>query len=173
MKKFLKFVALIISSVLLTSCSLKTSLSSNTGTENPADYNYNPKSELKQKMFEILSCFDERNSNKLKKMFSKSKCDNADLDNQIKDAFNFYEGVSKDHEPFYCAESNTCFNKDHYESRSFRCELEKIKTDKNRCYNIVAYYVLVDEKNKDMVGFSSIILEECQESESDNYYKIG
>ena len=92
---------------------------------------------------EIVRCFDEKDIDGLKSLFCQNTQDNYNLDEEIQDAFDLYEGKS---ESFNVnLQGGWAGGKDNGEwtDKHFTPQIENIKTDKKETYSIgyLVYYV--------------------------------
>ena len=133
------------------------------------DYNY----EGQDKAIEIMKAFDEKNFNGLKSLFCAETLAIPDIDNKIKSAIDFYEGVANDgwYKPIFGQES--------YDgNRDWQCSVSdeatisngeptsifisvlitNIKTDVGKRYEINACFFLINTDNETQEGISQIII---------------
>ena len=109
---------------------------------------------------EILRCFDEKDSEQLKKLFNKNLMGNSSLNSQIKEAFAIYEGKSSGYEKL---DNKGVFssNADNgiYIERSVGESIEGIKVGDNK-FTIMFIRCSLDAKDSNNVGLVRVYLED-------------
>ena len=109
---------------------------------------------------EILRCFDEKDSEQLKKLFNKNLMGNSSLNLQIKEAFAIYEGKSSGYEKL---DNKGVFssNADNgiYIERSVGESIEGIKVDDNK-FTIMFIRCSLDAKDSNNVGLVRVYLKD-------------
>lgn len=124
-------------------------------------------------MMTVLKCFDEKDTETLKGLFSESVASEYDLDKQIEEAMNCYEGKSTSHDDVRSGISEAHFNKDHYEYKSIRTVMDNITTDNDKAYMIEFIYVLVDEKDETQIGLDKLFLRDPNKPDKDEICSVG
>lgn len=115
-------------------------------------------------MLAVLKCFDERDKETLKSMFSEEAQLSYNLDEEIDIAMDFYEGKSVSHDKVQNEIGNSRSKKDEnnmpmgYAYKSIITQIRNIITDNNKNYMIEMIYTLVDEEDEKSIGISSIII---------------
>ena len=109
---------------------------------------------------EILRCFDEKDSEQLKKLFNKNLMGNSSLNSQIKEAFAIYEGKSSGYEKL---DNKGVFssNADNgiYIERSVGESIEGITVGDNK-FTIMFIRCSLDAKDSNNVGLVRVYLED-------------
>lgn len=149
MKKLLTIILLLIMTLTFSGCFF-------------SDYNGPSAIETAKK---VLECFDNDDVEGLKSLFCEDVLTNVDdLDEQIKEIFNLYEGK--------CIERGTINNPSekstrdgeivYYDTNPF---IHDIKTDENEGYYSIKIYIdLVNKKHPERVGIAAITLYEHDET---------
>lgn len=108
---------------------------------------------------EILECFDNRDVETLKNMFSPYKQSEYDLEQQIEATFGHYEGISTSYEGFFDygelsehIQDGVCIEK------VIGAEMENIKTDKDRIYFISFGKCVVCDEMPEKLGVTQVVL---------------
>ncbi len=109
---------------------------------------------------EILRCFDEKDSEQLKKLFNKNLMGNSSLNSQIKEAFAIYEGKSSGYEKL---DNKGVFssNADNgiYIERSVGESIEGITVGDNK-FTIMFIRCSLDAKDSNNVGLVRVYLKD-------------
>ena len=109
---------------------------------------------------EILRCFDEKDSEQLKKLFNKNLMGNSSLNSQIREAFAIYEGKSSGYEKL---DNKGVFssNADNgiYKERSVGESIEGIKVGDNK-FTIMFIRCSLDAKDSNNVGLVRVYLKD-------------
>ena len=115
---------------------------------------------------EIICCFDEKDIDGLKSMFSLNSQNNFDLDIEIENAFNKYDGKSIS---YTLSNISWAGGKDNgkWIDRHFNPKIKNICTDKGMSYNIGFYLYEYDTSR---IGIGAISL---QDSEGNEIAGIG
>lgn len=93
---FIKKIRIIF---LLSLCSfIFCSCSSSLQEYDPSDLSDDDYPFAEETMMTVLKCFDEKDTETLKSLFSESVVSAYDLDKQIEEAMNYYEGRSTSHD---------------------------------------------------------------------------
>lgn len=120
---------------------------------------YNTKKISEDKSKKILNYLQDEDSEGLKKMFCQKVKNTEDLDSQIEDAFDFFDGKVISHDNILSNESQTV-KKGEVTYLYISPRIENIKTDSTKTYNIYVCYYVVNINNKDLEGLSKIIIED-------------
>ena len=126
----------------------------------------------KSTMAAVLKCLDEDDCDSLKALFSEAVISEYDIDKQIDEAMEFYEGVSVSHDTVHNEIQSSHFRVDYYSYKSIRTTMDNVVTDQGGKYDIEVIYVLVDEEDASQIGISQLFIwnsdnpEEC-------YYLLG
>lgn len=154
MKKL--FVILFVA--LLTIC-----LFAGCGTDNDTKY-------IKDQTAEIVRCFDEKDIDGLKALFCKNTQDNYNLDKEIKNAFDLYEGTSES----FRINLQGCwaggYSDGILDDKHFTPQIEEITTDENKIYSIGYLLYTVYESDHGRVGIVALAL---RNGEGEEIAKIG
>lgn len=104
----------------------------------------------------VLECFDNDDITGLKELFcSASVARNDDIEEQIKDAFEFYEGKSVTHGSITAPEERSIRNGKVVKINSNPFILD-IETDEEKKYDIKIYAYTINDEHPDFVGISKI-----------------
>lgn len=117
---------------------------------------------------EILQCFDTKDAESLKKMFSPEIIATHDLDTEITGAMAFYDGTSVSYEIINGGSGKSIREGNITEFR-MSYAIEKICTDKNKSYIISPSVYVVNETNPQYVGIMYIVIID----NSGNEFEIG
>ena len=157
MKRVICVIVLICLSFTLFGCSKST------------DNKPNSKKELAK---EIVDCFNNDNSERLKNIFcDKITSTHNKLDEEILSAFNFIDGNITDYDVKLSSEGNEV-NEGITTKNEFSLRIENVVTDKNEEYLIIFAYRSVDTENVDNIGMSNMIIYKCENGETDFDSKI-
>ena len=109
---------------------------------------------------EILRCFDEKDSEQLKKLFNKNLMGNSSLNSQIKEAFAIYEGKSSGYEKLD-NKGGFSSNADNgiYIERSVGESIEGITVGNNK-FTIMFIRCSLDAKDSNNVGLVRVYLKD-------------
>lgn len=115
-------------------------------------------------MLAVLKCFDERDKETLKSMFSEKAKSSYNLDKEIDIAMDFYEGKSVSRDRVHNDIGNSYSKKDEnnmpicHMYKSIRTTIRSIITDSNKEYMIEMIYILVNEEDEKSIGISGITI---------------
>lgn len=148
---------------LLTAAML--SLSGCDVTESSGSY-YNPKYSRQsqdrvyneEKLKEILECFDNKDADRLKAMFSKSIQQEYDLDSQIEKAFEIYGEESVSYGSFFDWGASRATEYGEYVRKNVAAEMESIKTTERDIFNIYFSQNIVNDENPNELGVKRVTL---------------
>lgn len=105
---------------------------------------------------DVLKCFDNDDVSGLKELFcSATVARNEDIEEQIKDAFDFYEGKSTTYGSITAPEERSIRNGRVVKINSNPFILD-IETDEGKKYDIKIYAYTINEEHPDFVGISEI-----------------
>ena len=127
-----------------------------TGCEKP-DY-INTTEYNKEKTIEILRCFDEEDAEGLKKLFCNKIKDTEELNQQILDAFVFFEGKTISYTQKYSSSESESLEAGKTVKLRVYPDIQNIKTDKGKSYRIDYYSLIIYEKDNNLVGISKILI---------------
>lgn len=161
MKKFSNCILAIFVAILMSSCK--------TNTETNFSESYDPHStdtqtyhieidNTKEILKTIISCFDNKDKERLKTLFAASITNEYDLDSQIDRAFAIYEGVSVSYEIDGGSQKSKHIVNGQYVYLRYNGQINYIKLDNDNYYNISIIRCVVDDENPDNVGLNRITL---------------
>lgn len=105
--------------------------------------------------YEIVRCFDERDTTSLKDLFSLNICDEYDLDSQIEYAFSLYKGIS---ESYYVTQKSWAggYKDGIFYDKHFTPVIKEIVTDEGETYSInyLTYYIYEEDKGE--IGITAL-----------------
>jgi len=107
---------------------------------------------------EILECFDNKDSERLKAMFSKSVQQEYDLDSQIEKAFEIYGGESVTYESVFDWGASGATEYGEYVRKKVAAELRGIRTTNGDVYTIYFRKYIVYDEDPDELGVLSVYL---------------
>jgi len=150
MKKIL-YPLLIVVLMSFTSCSKKDAY-------NPKELGSNDYPFALETMQKIVTAFDEEDSEALVEMFSDRARENYDIEGQIEEALEYYNGKSiSSVDKLTCCDRTSAHIKDgSYKYKTINFVLLNMETDAGEEYSIDVYYVLVDEEEPSRIGLSQI-----------------
>lgn len=113
---------------------------------------------LKVTADEVIRCFDEDDMSALKLLFSKYTLNEAlDIEKQIENAFNCYEGKSKSYSFHYLGFDGGIINGE-WEDKHSTVRIKNIKTTSGKSYIISYVEYLVYHDDEEMVGIIGMSL---------------
>ena len=144
MKKLLTIILLLIMTLTFSGCFF-------------SDYNGPSAIETAKK---VLECFDNDDVEGLKSLFCEDVLTNVDdLDEQIKEIFNLYEGKSVERGTIRGGSSEKSYREGELVFYDIGPSIDDIKTDKSdKYYSIQLCMHLVNKKHPERVGIGAIIL---------------
>ncbi len=120
----------------------------------------NPQYEAEQNekiMMDIIRCLEEEDVDTIKGMFSSNIINSVNIDTQIQEALEFYNGIMVTYEEF---DHGSLWQSDSYEGRyvykATQSRLLNISTDEGKVYILEIINVVVDDENPDNLGLRSI-----------------
>lgn len=102
---------------------------------------------------EILRCFNEDDIEGLKSMFCKEVSNTYNLDEEIAEAMNFFDGKAISHDKVRVAGGDS-IREGRVVDRHIDYSIFNIKTNSNKNYRIVTHSYLVYDKNSDCIGIT-------------------
>ena len=104
---------------------------------------------------EIIRCFDEKDAESLKELFSSDIQDEYDLDFQIESAFNLYNGKSQS---YYVTEKNWdgVIKDGIFYDKHFTPKIKDIVTDEGMTYSIYYLTYYIYEGDEDRIGITAL-----------------
>ncbi len=170
LKKICSVLICFLCGLFFFSCDITNS--NNISEYSPIDWDANDMPFAKSTITTVLKCLNENDHASLKNLFSEAVTLQYDIDKQIEEAMDFYEGVSTYHNKIENEIFSTQFRVDHYSYKSIRTTMDNVITDNGSKYDIEMIYVLVDEEDDAQIGISQLFIwnsdnpEEC-------YYLLG
>lgn len=132
----------------------------------PRDINSNDRPFAVKTMQEIITAFDEEDSEALYEMFSDAAKENSDIKSQIEEAMQYYEGksvtVCDDVSRFLIGSSGIKDNAYYFKSIRFR--LYEWETDADETYSFDVIYVLVDDEDPSQIGLAKIYFKDPEDN---------
>jgi hypothetical protein len=161
MKKHLGVFILLIT-LFLTGCSLGTeSLDFDFGTDYShhlvTDYSYNLSAE-------IIRCFNEKDSEGLKSLFCTNTQNYYNMDSEILNTFNCYNGVSESYSVKYASRAGDAYKDGKMYDEHFRPKITNIVTDTGNIYSIEFTAYSVHDYDPGWVGIGVIVLYDSEEN---------
>ena len=141
MKKKLVFITVILISIVFSGCVTKKDPSS-----------------IKVQSEEILRCFDEKDAEGLKSMFCQNSIDYYDIDSEIQNAFDLYEGESVSYKIYSNGGWSGGYDNGICVDKHSTPEIGNIKTNCGKKYTIGYCTYEVYEKDEGKVGICVIAL---------------
>lgn len=172
-KKIFTLLIFSLCSFVLCSCSMSSIINDSSSEYDPNDLFADDYPFAEETMMTVLKCFDEKDTETLKSLFSESVVSAYDLDKQIEEAMNYYEGRSTSHDDVSSDISESNYSQDHYVYKSIRTVMDNIMTDNNKAYRIDFIYVLVDEKDETKIGLDTLFLRDPNQPDKDVICSIG
>ena len=130
---------------------------------NPDTYDpheYNPQYEAVENeriVMEIIRCLEEKDAKSLKTLFSVEVSNAVDIDKQIQEAMEFYDGKTiKNGEFNHCSLWQSDSESGRYVYKCTHSEMFDIITESGKVYSLDIINVVVDDKNPDKLGLRSI-----------------
>ncbi len=153
MKKSIKLLILVlVLPVLLSGCGAKKQINQ--------DYEY-----IEEIGNQIVRCFDEKDAEGLKAMFSLSSHKNCNLDEQIENAFEKYEGKSVSFVTTNRSIMESSMREGKYTKKHFVPQIDDIVTDTSNEYVIGFALYQVYENWPEKEGIIVVVLRDSQENE--------
>lgn len=102
---------------------------------------------------EILRCFDEKDVSSLKAMFCEKVASTHDLDKEITEAMNLYNGKSVSHDKIQVGGGDTGYH-GVITDNHIRYTIKNIKTDSGSLYTIGTHSYIIYEKDPSCIGIT-------------------
>ncbi len=118
----------------------------------------NAEHETKKMAEQIIECLNNNNSKELKSMFSKYSTDSYDLDNQIKELFDFFDGEIVSYDDFDSGTGQETISKGKTTLLTISPIIKNVVTDTGKVFEIRFFAYLACEDDENEVGISSIII---------------
>lgn len=115
------------------------------------------KKEIEELASEIIRCFDENDVLGLSKLFSDSAHEKYNIDTQIREAFDFYSGISEKYITCDFENSGKIRNGE-FIDKHFRPSIDGIKTTMDNEYRIQFEYYEVNNEYPDEIGITYLFL---------------
>ncbi len=147
MKKKLVFITVILISIVFSGCVTINNKPSN-----------NKPSYIRVQSDEIIRCFDEKDAEGLKALFCQNSIDYYDIDSEIQNAFDLYEGESVSYKIFSNGGCAGGMQDGIWYDKHYTPEIRYIKTNCGRGYAIGYCTYEVYEKDEGKVGICVIAL---------------
>ncbi len=107
----------------------------------------------RKQVTEILRCFDERDIAGLKAMFCEKVASTHDLDKEITEAMNLYNGKSVSHDKIQVGGGDTGYH-GVITDNHIRYTIKNIKTDSGSLYTIGTHSYIIYEKDPSCIGIT-------------------
>lgn len=159
--------------IISVSCGMSSLKDNSSGNYDPSKISANDYPFAKETMLTVLKCFDKKDKETLKSLFSESVSSKNKLDKQIENALVVYEGKSISHNDIRSGIYQNSSKDGHYEYKSIRVVSENIVTDNDKTYTIEMIYVLINEKDNTQTGISKIFLRDSYDKYGINLAFIG
>ena len=111
----------------------------------------------REQVTEILRCFDERDIAGLKAMFCEKVASEHDLDSEIKDAMELYNGKSISHDKVQFGGGEAVYHGVMNESHIWY-NINNLETDNGSVYTIATFSYIVYEDDPSCIGISYLNL---------------
>ena len=156
MKAFYSLCLMVITIFILTGCNNDIKLIDSKQSSN-------------DKSKEIVRCFDEKDIEGLKNLFCEEVINSHNLDEEIQQAFDFYEGKSVSYDLYYGGSSGGWDNGVCVDEH-ITPQIKNLKTDNDKIYRIPYHEYVIYKQNPKCVGITYIrIFDES----SDDMVQIG
>ena len=161
MKILSRTISVILICLLFVSCSV-TDNSSNESAPDPHEnsvesYHY----ELEQTekiLLKLIECFDNKDKESIKAMFSVKTAKEFNLDSQVDKSFEIYNGKSVSYEIDNGGIAGSAKTDDTYTFLEYDGELKNIKMDNSKSFSIWVSRCVVNDDDSDEIGLTRIIL---------------
>lgn len=156
MKRILLLFTALMVCIIASSCAIPHSL------DKPEEYD--PRDVLAddypfatETMSEVLRCFNEKDSEALKSLFSQQLSSASNIDEQLENAMNYYEGRSVSHDEVRCMDKSThSLGNGYYSLKIISVDMKNIITDADKTYDLKFWYVLVNDDAPSEIGLYKI-----------------
>ena len=153
MKKLTYIIIAIIFLFALPGCSV-TDIGETTEFDPHTTWDYSDY--CKPMLDEVIKCLDEKDTETLKNMFSEYVTENYDLDEEIKNAMDAYNGKMVSCEKFFCDNGGYSIQDGYFSYRCCSVEYECVSMDSGEEYNIVVKICFVDDEYPERIGVTGI-----------------
>lgn len=119
---------------------------------------------------EVLRCFDEEDSEGLKALFCAEIQNTHNLDKEIAEAMEFFEGKVISYDDNFNGRSGQSVDDGEVTEKHFVPIIDDITTDSGVTYKITFYYYKVNTKDENRVGINNIVI---RNKDTDTRYIIG
>lgn len=116
------------------------------------------KSKAYDKSVEIIRCFDEEDSEGLKKLFCEHTRNSSDIDKEIEEAFTLYDGKSESFEFAYNGGVAGSWRDGKAIDEHIEPEIQDISTELGNIYRVYYHEYLTYEKDENCVGITHMII---------------
>lgn len=107
---------------------------------------------------EILTCFNKKDKDALKKLFCKKTLKYYDIDSEIDNAFSLYSGESKDYYIDYSGAMGIHIPIGSWENKCSKPSVRNIITNENEIYTIDYGEYIICKESLDAVGIGKLVL---------------
>lgn len=111
----------------------------------------------REQVIEILRCFDEKDVSSLKAMFCEKVASTHDLDKEITEAMNLYNGKSVSHDKVQFGGGDTGYHGVITDSH-IGYSINNIETDDDSVYRIVTHSYIVYQNDPSCIGITYLTL---------------
>lgn len=111
----------------------------------------------------ILQFINQAEKESLMEMFAESVISEYDVNKQIDDFMEFFQGESSSYENVRCGIRESSFREECYTYKSVRILIEEVVTDLDEKYDIELEYVLVCEEDETQVGISKLFIRDSDD----------
>ncbi len=111
----------------------------------------------------VLKYLEHDENESLMKMFAESVIFKYDINKQIDDAMEFFQGESASYENIRCGIRESSYREESYTYKSVRIVVENVVTDSNEEYDIELEYILVSEEDETQVGISKLFIRDSDD----------
>ena len=115
---------------------------------------------------EVIRCLDEEDSEGLKSMFSDYALELSDIDTQIDEAMEMYDGKSIECVEYVYSGGSVSVDKGYYYHKGARGKMRSVITDTNNEYYIEVVVVLAESKEPEKEGVQLIIIKNSKDKSS-------
>jgi len=164
MKNRIPILFLVLSLIMLCSCS-----NGDSKKEESISYDAHYSTQAQDRKYNeeilknILRCFDDKNVEELKNMFSNYTQSNNDIEEQIENAYLMYEGNSVSYDGFWDYGSVYDYKKDGvYIIKKVGAQMENILTTEDKQYIISFHKFIVYDEDKTKLGVTQVVLRDAE-----------
>ncbi len=157
MKRKVLFLAVLLTTVVITSCSVKKLIYSDVIAEENCE--------------EIMDYLSNNDEEELKKMFCKRTAEGGLFEIEIEKAMEFFQGEVVSHDSLVGKTGGGHFAKNgKIMELDIRPHISNIETDADKTYDIRFYSYLIYEEDKDVVGISQLTITDM---DTDEEFTVG